>query len=483
MMSLRTTSVFLLIGALLIALTRPNEYIRLEGYEFPVYSTDSCPGNDKEWKERSTAINCTKNNGYMCFPNEDITGLLQFCYIYTQLLITKDTCLFLNKRHSRVDSVNCSHFTNGCPYSPYYSYKIFDYPSCISTGNGCFLAEPNCTRRTLPTTLFQKNTDPTTLENITINDKNDYSTTSSEETTNHIYKEKNQVSKKDVAVLVLTVLGIFIAICAFYWMCFCSREGNPTRKETYDKENLDEMEMIPFIIGKDKYQMESTEDSFDPIDRTKSAHNKVMQEWQKEDDFFVSTRACKKVEEVITNHRTVLVTGQAGSGKSAIIQHIALKYKNEGWIVKSLSKLVEIKQEINLKRNLRNKILLVINDPVGKESFDEIAYRSWKRCEETLKTSVNDVKILMSSRNYVLRDGIFERLVMDKQNVEEINIDQYPLDDNEKHRIWDSHLSKHVLIEDVDLEEEFADIVKVNTRFPLKCKSYISAIRVPNQTD
>lgn len=25
----------------------------------------------------------------MCFPNEDITGLLEFCYIYTQLLITK----------------------------------------------------------------------------------------------------------------------------------------------------------------------------------------------------------------------------------------------------------------------------------------------------------------------------------------------------------------------------------------------------------
>lgn len=61
----------------------------MEGYEFPVYSTDSCPGNEREWKERSTAINCTKNNGYMCFPNEDITGLLEFCYIYTQLLITK----------------------------------------------------------------------------------------------------------------------------------------------------------------------------------------------------------------------------------------------------------------------------------------------------------------------------------------------------------------------------------------------------------
>lgn len=49
---------------------------------------------------------------------------------------------------------------------------------------------------------------------------------------------------------------------------FFLNQGNPTRKETLDKENLDEMEMIPFIIGKDKYQMESTEDSFDPIDRT-----------------------------------------------------------------------------------------------------------------------------------------------------------------------------------------------------------------------
>lgn len=42
-----------------------------------------------------------------------------------------DTCLFLNKRHSRVDSINCSHFTNGCPYSPYYSYKIFDCKSQV----------------------------------------------------------------------------------------------------------------------------------------------------------------------------------------------------------------------------------------------------------------------------------------------------------------------------------------------------------------
>lgn len=66
---------------------------------------------------------------------------------------------------------------------------------------------------------------------------------------------------------------------------------------------------------------------------------------------------------------------------------------------------------------------MVINDFVGKELFDEIVYWLWKRCEEMLKIFVNDVKILMLSRNNVFCDGIFERFLMDKENVEEINID------------------------------------------------------------
>lgn len=54
----------------------------MEGYEFLVYLIDFCFGNEREWKERFIVINCIKNNGYMCFLNEDIIGLLEFCYIY-----------------------------------------------------------------------------------------------------------------------------------------------------------------------------------------------------------------------------------------------------------------------------------------------------------------------------------------------------------------------------------------------------------------
>lgn len=55
---------------------------KLEGYRFPVYSTEFCPRNQAEWNERSSAINCNVTNGYMCVPNENLTQLLEFCSVY-----------------------------------------------------------------------------------------------------------------------------------------------------------------------------------------------------------------------------------------------------------------------------------------------------------------------------------------------------------------------------------------------------------------
>lgn len=54
---------------------------KLSGYEFPVFSTKVCPRNQSEWSERSAAINCTEDNGYMCLSNEFFTELVEFCYI------------------------------------------------------------------------------------------------------------------------------------------------------------------------------------------------------------------------------------------------------------------------------------------------------------------------------------------------------------------------------------------------------------------
>lgn len=50
-----------------------------------MYSTEQCPGNETEWNRRSSALNCTEKNGFMCLPNQNFTELLEFCY--TQPLI------------------------------------------------------------------------------------------------------------------------------------------------------------------------------------------------------------------------------------------------------------------------------------------------------------------------------------------------------------------------------------------------------------
>lgn len=59
----------------------------MDGYKFPVYSTEFCPRNETEWKKRSTELNCTEKNGYTCLPNQNFTQLLEFCYTERRILI------------------------------------------------------------------------------------------------------------------------------------------------------------------------------------------------------------------------------------------------------------------------------------------------------------------------------------------------------------------------------------------------------------
>ena len=56
---------------------------------FPVYTTESCPRNRSKWNKRSSAMNCTAANGYMCLPNDQFTELQEFCYKLPRLAITK----------------------------------------------------------------------------------------------------------------------------------------------------------------------------------------------------------------------------------------------------------------------------------------------------------------------------------------------------------------------------------------------------------
>lgn len=187
---------------------------------------------------------------------------------------------------------------------------------------------------------------------------------------------------------------------------------------------------------------------------------------------FIPTKACKEVEKLADSENLIIVTGNSGSGKSAIIQHVALKYRKQGWIVKPLNEVNEILD--TLKDKVENKTLLVISNPIGKESFDEISYRTWKKYEQSLQCCLKTVKLIISSRKLVLFDKRVTGILRDESKIINLEDNKWKLNHHEKRLIWNKHTPYMNLS-----EEEFATIVEIDTYFPLLCKLWSRNKRRP----
>lgn len=146
----------------------------------------------------------------------------------------------------------------------------------------------------------------------------------------------------------------------------------------------------------------------------------------------MSTRACKEVEKVIKNQNLVIVTGNSGSGKSAIIQHIALCYRGQRWTVKPITRVTEIMEAFMKKDFLPGNTIFVLNDPIGVDSFDEIAYNSWKENEKNLEAYLRKVKLLVSGRKYIMSDQRVKGLLKNNLCIVDLTIGKLKLDKDDK---------------------------------------------------
>lgn len=145
----------------------------------------------------------------------------------------------------------------------------------------------------------------------------------------------------------------------------------------------------------------------------------IMQKWKEYNELFVETKASKEVARLIECQNIVIVTGHIGSGKSAVVHRVALNYRCKGksWNVKPIYSVLDMKQSIDSLQDdtIDNKILFVLNDPIGKESFDEINYTSWRKYEDFLKACLKKFKLLLSCRKYILSD---DKVQSCKRNIE-----------------------------------------------------------------
>ncbi|XP_062580643.1 LOW QUALITY PROTEIN: ankyrin-1-like [Saccostrea cucullata] len=230
-------------------------------------------------------------------------------------------------------------------------------------------------------------------------------------------------------------------------------------REDY-KNNQSLMEKL-FSVEKDLQELKRKSE-----DKENTLVKEFLDNWQKDDIAFIPTRACEVVEEKFKSLNLITVVGNSGTGKSAIIQHIALKYKEQGWNVIPVEKVKEIKKNCSTRVS-ENRILFVFNDPLGKESLDEILYHSWKSLEKTLEICLKKKKLLISCRRCVFYDKRVKGNLLDESTAVEIDSEENGLTVKEKKAILNQYAQNLKLSEEVVTE-----IVKTEAYFPLLCKLF-----------
>uniref|UniRef100_A0A8W8LNC2 DZIP3-like HEPN domain-containing protein n=1 Tax=Magallana gigas TaxID=29159 RepID=A0A8W8LNC2_MAGGI len=195
----------------------------------------------------------------------------------------------------------------------------------------------------------------------------------------------------------------------------------------------------------------------------------IFDQWQQEDSCFISTKAFEEIEKIVKSKNMVIVAGHSGSGKSAIIQRIGLKYRKQDWTVRRVKKVEDILDEYSSSQFQKDKTICVFNDPLGKESFDEILNSSWQTCEEELKLYLRTAKLVMSCRNHIIYDNRLTRYLVNQSHIINIDDKKRKLSVDEKRQILKRYTS------DMNLsDKERERIVEVERYFPLLCKLYSS---------
>lgn len=188
-----------------------------------------------------------------------------------------------------------------------------------------------------------------------------------------------------------------------------------------------------------------------------------------EDETFFPTTACRNVENVIKRKNLVIVAGHSGCGKTAIVQHIALKYRKNGWVVKPVDDVDEIKTAYTSGKFKTHKTIFVFNDPIGKECLNDMLYTEWKKYERTLTLFLKNVKLLLTCRTYIVFNPDVKGLFQEKSNIVVVDDEQNKLIYSEKRDIF----RKYTKIDGIS-EETLDKVLQIETYFPLLCNSGIT---------
>ncbi|XP_062604985.1 uncharacterized protein LOC134266775 [Saccostrea cucullata] len=194
--------------------------------------------------------------------------------------------------------------------------------------------------------------------------------------------------------------------------------------------------------------------------------------WEKEDELFVEIRASTAVENFVNDNPCVVVVGHPGSGKSAIIHHIALKMGKQGFSIIPIDHPDEIKSYHDRK----NPQVFVIDDPCGEFIVDEQAASAWVKYSKDIETCLNfqqkedqvKSKLLVSCRFVVSRTRPFRLIKIFSNFIINLENHENKLTVFEKEQILSVHVQHEVHLPQLVIEKNF-------DCFPYLCKIYANA--------
>ncbi|XP_063397215.1 uncharacterized protein LOC134681507 [Mytilus trossulus] len=190
-----------------------------------------------------------------------------------------------------------------------------------------------------------------------------------------------------------------------------------------------------------------------------------IQEWKKEDQMFVATRASEYVIDCLQDNSCVTLTGPLGVGKSFIARHTALVLQKEGY------KIVPVRQPVDIRDYYQpgEQTVFIVDDICGNFTANQQQIDNWKQLLPVVDTIITDTccKIIVCCKLQVYKDDKFKILTPFKSC--ECNLISYELclTSDEKTNIAKTYIGTNV--------KEINDLSQNSDFFPLLCSLYLKS--------
>lgn len=201
----------------------------------------------------------------------------------------------------------------------------------------------------------------------------------------------------------------------------------------------------------------------------RDSHILEIEMWEENNHKFVKTDAVSAIVDALQTRNSVPVIGSFGQGKSTLIQHVALRLRDEeGYNIIPCRNPMEIKLWYEKEKNQ----IFIVDDVYGERYLMPTKFESWQDYEKFLNSilSLGRTKIIASSALHIFNDA--NSKCQNSIFQDPIYMNNFPLTNIQKRDLLNMHIQSFEQ-SDIDSLVALSD-ADIAEHFPLLCVMYNS---------